>query len=112
MGIGQNTGCHRICESIISSFSNKIKNRRRIASGNQEEYDALPNGHSCGHNLIAAWAYGTALVLKDLMKDGKIVLFGTPSESCFMSGALAGAMTLISSPGFNLGGLIFSHWAY
>ena len=44
------------------------------------EYDALPNGHSCGHNLISAWAYGTALVLKDLMKYGKIVLFGTPSE--------------------------------
>ena len=44
------------------------------------EYDALPNGHSCGHNLIAAWSYGTAVILKNLIKNGKIVVFGTPSE--------------------------------
>ncbi len=44
------------------------------------EYDALPNGHSCGHNLISAWSYGTAIVLKNLIKKGKIVVFGTPSE--------------------------------
>ena len=44
------------------------------------EYDALPNGHSCGHNLIAAWAYGTAINLKDEIKKGKIVVFGTPAE--------------------------------
>ncbi len=44
------------------------------------EYDALPNGHSCGHNLIAAWSYGTAVILKSLIKNGKIVVFGTPSE--------------------------------
>ncbi len=44
------------------------------------EYDALPNGHSCGHNLISAWSYGTAIILKDLIKKGKIVVFGTPSE--------------------------------
>jgi amidohydrolase len=44
------------------------------------EYDALPNGHSCGHNLISAWAFGTAIVLKNLISTGKIVIFGTPSE--------------------------------
>ena len=44
------------------------------------EYDALPNGHSCGHNLISAWAYGTAMVVKSLLSSGKIVVFGTPSE--------------------------------
>ncbi|WP_337860188.1 amidohydrolase [Ferroplasma sp.] len=44
------------------------------------EYDALPNGHSCGHNLIAAWAYGTAMVVKSMISQGKIVVFGTPSE--------------------------------
>ncbi|MGH2638934.1 MAG: hypothetical protein ACRDF4_06600 [Rhabdochlamydiaceae bacterium] len=27
------------------------------------EFDALPSGHTCGHNLIAAWAVGAALVL-------------------------------------------------
>ena len=44
------------------------------------EYDALPNGHSCGHNLISAWAFGTALLLSRNLKNGKIVVFGTPSE--------------------------------
>lgn len=44
------------------------------------EYDALPNGHSCGHNLIAAWAYGTAICLSKILKNGKIVVFGTPAE--------------------------------
>ncbi len=44
------------------------------------EYDALPNGHSCGHNLISAWAYGTAIRLSNIIKKGKIVVFGTPAE--------------------------------
>jgi amidohydrolase len=44
------------------------------------EYDALPNGHSCGHNLISAWAYGTAMAVKNFILSGKIVVFGTPSE--------------------------------
>ncbi|MHB8562295.1 MAG: amidohydrolase, partial [Thermoplasmataceae archaeon] len=61
------------------------------------EYDALPNGHSCGHNLIAAWAYGTALVLKDLMRGGKIVLFGTPSEEGI--GPYAGSKIIMAGSG-------------
>jgi len=44
------------------------------------EEDALPNGHSCGHNLIAAWAVGTAVKLKESGYPGKIVVLGTPSE--------------------------------
>lgn len=44
------------------------------------EYDALPNGHSCGHNLISGWAFGTAIVLSKLLKKGRIVVLGTPSE--------------------------------
>ena len=44
------------------------------------EEDALPNGHSCGHNLIAAWAVGTAIKLKEKDYKGKIVVIGTPSE--------------------------------
>ena len=44
------------------------------------EEDALPNGHSCGHNLIAAWAVGTAIKLKEKGYKGKIVVIGTPSE--------------------------------
>ncbi len=44
------------------------------------EEDALPNGHSCGHNLIAAWAVGSAVKLKEEGYKGKIVVVGTPSE--------------------------------
>ncbi len=44
------------------------------------EYDALPNGHSCGHNLISGWAYGTAIVLSRVLKKGRVVVLGTPSE--------------------------------
>ena len=44
------------------------------------EYDALPNGHACGHNLIAAWAYGTAICMSKIIKKGKIIVFGTPAE--------------------------------
>ncbi|WP_156769125.1 amidohydrolase [Thermoplasma volcanium] len=43
------------------------------------EYDALPNGHSCGHDLIAAWAFGTAIRLKDEFGIS-VTVFGTPSE--------------------------------
>ena len=44
------------------------------------EYDALPNGHSCGHNLISAWAYGVAVSLAEKMDSGTIEVYGTPSE--------------------------------
>lgn len=44
------------------------------------EEDALPNGHSCGHNLIAAWAVGSAVKLKESGYNGKIIVIGTPSE--------------------------------
>ncbi|HLH85958.1 MAG TPA: M20 family metallopeptidase [Thermoplasmataceae archaeon] len=44
------------------------------------EYDALPNGHSCGHNLISGWAVGCALVLSKIVSGVKICVVGTPSE--------------------------------
>jgi amidohydrolase len=46
------------------------------------EYDALPNGHSCGHNLIAGAAVAAAAGLVALRPSlpGKIVLLGTPAE--------------------------------
>ncbi|EQD46989.1 amidohydrolase, partial [mine drainage metagenome] len=44
------------------------------------EYDALPNGHSCGHNLISAWAYGVAASLAEKLHDGTIEVYGTPAE--------------------------------
>src|SRR5579875_104488 len=45
------------------------------------EYDALPIGHACGHNLIGAWGVGVALALHaDNEFKGKITLVGTPAE--------------------------------
>lgn len=45
------------------------------------EYDALPIGHACGHNLIAAWAAGVALALKnDEGFAGRLTIVGTPAE--------------------------------
>ncbi len=67
------------------------------AIGLLAEYDALPNGHSCGHNVIAAWAYGTAITLAGIMKAGRIVVFGTPSEEGI--GDYAGSKALLSEKG-------------
>ena len=45
------------------------------------EYDALPNGHACGHNLISSAGFAAALGLKEMFQStGSIVVFGTPAE--------------------------------
>lgn len=46
------------------------------------EYDALPNGHACGHNLIASAGFAAAIGLQELFKTipGDLVVYGTPAE--------------------------------
>ncbi len=46
------------------------------------EYDALPNGHACGHNLIAGAALAAAVGLRAVRDQlpGRVVLLGTPAE--------------------------------
>ena len=45
------------------------------------EYDALPNGHACGHNLIASAGFAAALGLKEVFQTtGSVIVFGTPAE--------------------------------
>jgi len=46
------------------------------------EYDALKNGHACGHNLIATSGLLAAAGLAQVMKDtpGRILVIGTPDE--------------------------------
>ncbi len=48
------------------------------------EYDALPPGHACGHNLIGTAAVGAAIaaarVMKKLELPGTLVIMGTPAE--------------------------------
>ena len=46
------------------------------------EYDALANGHACGHNLIATSGLLAATGLAKVMKEtpGRVVVIGTPDE--------------------------------
>ncbi len=46
------------------------------------EYDALPMGHACGHNLIASSGMAAAIALAPLMKEvaGELWVMGTPAE--------------------------------
>lgn len=45
------------------------------------EYDALPNGHACGHNLIASAGFAAALGLKGAFQStGSVIVYGTPAE--------------------------------
>jgi amidohydrolase len=46
------------------------------------EYDALKNGHACGHNLIATSGLLAAAGLAQVMKEtpGRILVIGTPDE--------------------------------
>lgn len=45
------------------------------------EYDALQDlGHACGHNLIAISSIGAAISLRDNLKYGRVVVYGTPGE--------------------------------
>ncbi|MEJ5378490.1 MAG: M20 family metallopeptidase [bacterium] len=46
------------------------------------EYDALKNGHACGHNLIAGSGLLAAAGLAKQMKElpGKLMVIGTPDE--------------------------------
>lgn len=48
------------------------------------EYDALPNGHACGHNLIAASGVFAAIVFDEIARTYNLpadsVFLGTPAE--------------------------------
>jgi len=76
------------------------------------EYDALKNGHSCGHNLIATSGLLAAAGLAQVMKDtpGRILVIGTPDEErgslgggklCLLEGGHfdGSNMVLITHPG-------------
>jgi amidohydrolase len=60
------------------------KNPEVVNIGIVSEYDALPIGHACGHNLIAASSVGSAIVTKLLMDEynieGTLTVIGTPAE--------------------------------
>ncbi len=63
------------------------------------EYDALPGiGHACGHNLIAASALFSAIRATEKLRNGKIVVIGTPDEEG--SGEFSGSKILMANKGY------------
>ena len=48
------------------------------------EYDALENGHACGHHVIAASGVGAGIAIKKILEEneipGTISVIGTPAE--------------------------------
>jgi amidohydrolase len=64
------------------------------------EYDALPNGHSCGHNLIATSGLLGAAGLARVMGEtpGRIRIIGTPAEEF---GPMGGKVFLLEGGHFD-----------
>ena len=62
------------------------------------EYDALANGHACGHNLIAASGLLAAAGLAEVMKHlpGRVLVIGTPDEE---RGSLGGGKVALLEGG-------------
>ncbi|MHB1441099.1 MAG: M20 family metallopeptidase [Cuniculiplasma sp.] len=71
--------------------------KKGLRIGLLAEYDALPNGHSCGHNLISAWAVGTAAAINRIDNDICVTVFGTPSEEGI--GPYAGSKCVMAGRG-------------
>ena len=56
----------------------------RLNIGFISEFDALPNGHACGHNLIAASGVMSAVIFDELVQKYQLpantIFLGTPAE--------------------------------
>ena len=67
-----------------TAFRGDVSNGSGAVFALAAEYDALPPGHACGHNLIAAASVGAAIaasrVMKKLGLPGTLVIMGTPAE--------------------------------
>lgn len=62
------------------------------------EYDALPGiGHACGHNLIAASAVFSGIRAAGKIRNGRVVVIGTPDEEG--SGEFSGSKILMANEG-------------
>jgi len=71
------------------------------------EYDALANGHACGHNLIATSGLMAAAGLAKAMKDtpGRVFVIGTPDEERGSMGA--GKVALLEGGHFEGSDVVF-----
>lgn len=68
--------------AFIATYRTKTTNSKIPRIAILAEYDALPIGHGCGHNIFGVTSVAAAILVKDFMKDcvGEIVLIGTPAE--------------------------------
>ncbi len=84
---------------IPTSFRAEIKvGKGGITVAFLAEYDALLGiGHACGHNLIAAANVFAAIDASRKIKDGKIVVIGTPDEEG--TGDYSGSKILLADKG-------------
>ncbi|HPW54005.1 MAG TPA: M20 family metallopeptidase [Erysipelotrichaceae bacterium] len=80
-GFAVERGVANLDTAFVATF---VSGNGKPAIGIVSEYDALPIGHACGHNLISISAVGAALaVKKHLEKSGEsctLKVFGTPAE--------------------------------
>jgi amidohydrolase len=92
LGLEVYTGIGGLQTAFRSTFGNSGPTIAILA-----EYDALPNGHSCGHNLIAGAALAAAAGLASMHHKlpGQIALIGTPAEE-----GGGGKITLLDKGGF------------
>jgi amidohydrolase len=93
LGLDVQSGIGGLETSFRSMFGNHGPTIAILA-----EYDALPNGHSCGHNLIAGAALAATAGLASMRHQlpGQIVLMGTPAEE-----GGGGKITLLDNGAFN-----------
>jgi amidohydrolase len=93
LGLEVQTGVGGLDTSLHTAFGNPGATIAILA-----EYDALPNGHSCGHNLIAGAALAAAAGLASVRQKlpGRIILMGTPAEE-----GGGGKITLLNNGAFD-----------
>lgn len=85
------------------------KGRGHFNIGFCSEYDALPNGHSCGHNLFSVAAVGAAVAYAETSPDAVVTVIGCPSEEGSVTGS-SGKVFLLRDGAFD--GLDFAMIAH
>jgi amidohydrolase len=68
--------------AFTAVFEGKGKKGKGVTVGLLLEYDAMPHGHACGHNLIASSGYAAAIGIREALKTmpGTLVVYGCPAE--------------------------------
>ncbi|MDR1966640.1 MAG: amidohydrolase [Synergistaceae bacterium] len=105
--VGKSPGTGAACD-MPTAFKATLGDDGGPSVGIMLEYDALPNGHSCGHNLIAAAGLSAALALRSVFDKipGRLVVMGTPAEE----GGAPGKTEILHAGHFgNLDAVIMAH---